>query len=113
MSLCGAVLNVSPLRTCLLPIGHDGDHEATVAHRAVDDVDMVNQPPHYTRGPMLHIGEDLHRLECIEVVRHINDFRLANAMKYIWRVAFGGKVNDPEDIQKARWYLSDWLDHPI
>jgi hypothetical protein len=66
--------------------------------------DMVNHPPHYTRGPAI---------ECIEVVRHITDFRLANAMKYIWRVAFGGKDNDNEDIDKAIWYLQDYLDHEV
>lgn len=79
--------------------------------------DMVNHPPHYTRGPEIEIshgtGTIRRIVECIEVVRHVKDGRLFNAMKYIWRVAFGGKANDREDIQKAIWYLQDWLDHDV
>jgi hypothetical protein len=78
--------------------------------------DMVNHPPHY-RGPEIvkTVGTEDHsfRLECIDVIRTIRDGRLFNAMKYIWRVAFGGKANDREDIEKAMWYLQDWLDNPI
>lgn len=79
--------------------------------------DMVNSPPHYTRGPRIPItaadGTVTYRtVECIEVLRHIEDFRLAQAMRYIWRVAFGGKWDDVEDIDKGRWYLSDFIDHP-
>lgn len=85
------------------------------------EVDLVSHPPHYTRGPLLRIvrgdrfsGEIIrHALECIEVIRHIGDMRLANAMKYTWRVAFGGKENDRQDIEKAIWYLQDWLDNPL
>jgi Protein of unknwon function (DUF3310) len=77
------------------------------------DVDMVNHPPHYTRGPKI----DGRVIECIEVIRWILDGRLYTAMKYIWRVAFGGKTSDPqndrEDIGKAIWYLQDWLDNPV
>lgn len=83
-------------------------------------VDMVNHPPHYTRGPRIHIAGGplpkwgvLRQVECIEIIRHIPDMRLATAVKYIWRVAFGGKVNDREDIEKAVWYLRDWLDNPL
>lgn len=78
--------------------------------------DMVNHPPHYTRGPRIGtgvLGAPPRVIECIEVIRHIKDMRLATAMKYIWRVAFGGKANDREDIEKAIWYLRDWLDNPI
>lgn len=75
---------------------------------------MVNSPAHYTRGPRID-GSTTggpRVLECIEVIRHIHDMRLANAVKYIWRVAFGGKANDREDIEKAIWYLRDWLNNP-
>lgn len=79
--------------------------------------EMVNHPRHYTRGPRIARG-DAHStqyidVECIEVIRHIPDMRLANAMKYIWRVAFGGKENNRQDIEKAVWYLRDWLEHPV
>lgn len=84
--------------------------------------DPVN-PPHYKRGPVLtiDIGERItqgkskiqHNLQCIEVVRYIPDFRLAQAIRYIWRVAFGGKMgeDDQVDIDKAIWYLTDWKTH--
>lgn len=84
-------------------------------HGGCEVSDMVNHPGHYTRGPSVWIEESHTRLhiECIEVIRHITDMRLANAMKYIWRVAFGGKDNDEQDIEKAIWYLRDWLDNPL
>lgn len=78
--------------------------------------DMVNHPTHYTRGPKIWCPHDkrVWRIqECIEVIRHIRDVRLATAIKYIWRVGFGGKANDREDIEKAVWYLQDWLDNPV
>ncbi|MCK0174778.1 DUF3310 domain-containing protein [Mycolicibacterium sp. F2034L] len=81
--------------------------------------DMVNHPPRYKRGPVIDVdladsGGLIHRMiECIEVIRCVQDIRLANAMKYIWRVAFGGKADDREDIEKAIWYLRDWLDNPL
>lgn len=95
--------------------------------------DMVNHPPHYTRGPLIKIadcdtfgaprnwahnvsqrGDALYlQVECIDIIRHVQEPRLFTAMKYIWRVAFGGKAKDREDIDKARWYLTDWLEHPV
>lgn len=96
-----------------------------------NDYDAVN-PPHYRRGPLLHIdiGEQItkgvktitHSLQCIEVMRRIQDPRLAVAFKYLWRVAFGGKREpgetrpqseiDRRDIESAIWYLNDWLTYP-
>ena len=82
---------------------------------------MVNHPPHY-RGPSILIhgfdatggkSDFFKRIDCIEIIRHITDMRLANAIKYIWRVAFGGKDNDREDIEKAIWYLNDWLENEV
>lgn len=75
--------------------------------RAEDEQDLVNRPPHYTRGPLLKIrhGESgalvEHRVECLEVRRHIRDPRLSDAFKYLWRVAFGGKENDRQDIRQG------------
>lgn len=62
--------------------------------------DMVNHPPHYNGHPA--------GIEAIEVLRHSTDYDLGQAMKYIWRVMWGGKNNDEEDICKAIWYLQDW-----
>ena len=81
-------------------------------------VDMVNEPPHYTRGPQVECPECGHvrTLEHIEVFRWIKDSRMATAFKYVWRVGFGGKEDDVdkdrEDVQKARFYLQDFWDHP-
>jgi hypothetical protein len=81
-----------------------------------DESDMVSHPTHYTRGPKIAItvgSKTIVRvIECIEVVRHIKDFRLATATKYIWRVGFGGKWDDVEDVRKAIFYLNDFIEHP-
>ena len=63
--------------------------------------DLVNHPPHY-RGPA--------GIECIQVTEHMN-FCLGNTVKYVWRVAFGGKDDDLEDLKKARWYLDREITH--
>lgn len=62
--------------------------------------DMVNRPPHYNSHPA--------GIEAIDVLRHSTDYDLGQAMKYIWRVMWGGKHDDREDISKAIWYLQDW-----
>ncbi len=61
-------------------------------------VDMVNHPPHYSAHPK--------GIECIDVVEEAG-FRLGNAIKYLYRVAFGGKTgsNSIEDLRKAIWYI--------
>lgn len=66
------------------------------------DYDPVN-PPHYQTGPVA----------CIELVRAIDDYRLAQALRYIYRVAYGGKNGeDPKvDVRKAIWYLQDYIEH--
>ena len=73
--------------------------EAQVSVNVVDGgrVDMVDHPPHYTSHPK--------GIECIDVIEDMDAPNLANAMRYIWRVAFGGKWNDTEDLEKAIWYL--------
>ena len=58
--------------------------------------DMVNHPSHYTQGA----------IECIEVLEQLaadgHDFRVLNAMKYLWRYRHkGGR----ESLRKARWYI--------
>jgi hypothetical protein len=60
-------------------------------------VDMVNHPPHYTAHPK--------GIECIDVIED-NPFTLiATAIKYLWRVSWGSKGRDLEDLKKARWYI--------
>jgi len=63
--------------------------------------DMVNEPPHYTKG----------EIECIEVLEQLSDdghdFRILNAMKYLWRYRHkGGK----ESLRKSIWYIERYLD---
>ena len=57
--------------------------------------DPVSHPRHYTSHPS--------GIECIEITRHMN-FNLGNAIKYIWRHAEKGGV---QDLRKAIWYLED------
>lgn len=59
-------------------------------------VDMVNNPSHYTSHPS--------GIECIDVTRHFS-FNLGNAMKYIWRCDL--KKDAIEDLKKAVFYLND------
>lgn len=73
----------------------DSDEEAEM----IDD--MVNEPPHYTKG----------EIQCIEVLEQLaddgHDFRVLNAMKYLWRYRHKG---GDESIRKAIWYLRRYLD---
>lgn len=58
-----------------------------------DAVDMINHPPHYAGA----------RWETIEIIEALgNQFRLGNALKYIFRHK---KKGGEEDLKKARWYL--------
>jgi hypothetical protein len=61
--------------------------------------DPVNHPVHYTSHPS--------GVEAIDITRHMN-FNLGNAVKYIWRA--GLKGDSIEDLQKARFYISDELE---
>ena len=58
--------------------------------------DPIN-PNYYKENP---VG-----IECIEITKHLN-FCLGNALKYIWRVGFGGKEDNIQDLKKAIWYLN-------
>lgn len=63
-------------------------------------VDMVNHPPHYTRGGV----------ECIDALASataglegMDAVCTAAAIKYLWRWKF---KNGVEDLRKAQWYLN-------
>ncbi len=60
------------------------------------DSDMVNHPPHYQGHPK--------GIEAIDVIEDFNSPNLANVVKYAWRVDFGGKWDDLEDLDKLIWY---------
>lgn len=73
--------------------------EPTKETKEQEQPDMVNHPPHYTKGG----------IECIEAIKSAlteEEFRghcKANALKYIWREKDKGGV---ESIKKAIWYLN-------
>lgn len=60
-------------------------------------MDMVNHPPHYNQHPK--------NIECIDVIEDNPYPNLANAMRYLWRVSWGGKWDSDEDLNKAVWYI--------
>ncbi len=72
----------------------------------------VNHPQHYTWL------KDVAGCEVIDITRHL-DFDLGNAVKYILRAgrkAEQGKTDAEkrrEDIEKAVFYLQDYLNHVL
>lgn len=65
----------------------------------VQNVDMVNHPPHYTGDPS--------GVECIEITRHRN-FNVGNAIKYLWRAGLKGDESKTiEDLKKSVFYIND------
>ena len=64
--------------------------------------DPVNHPSHYTGHPS--------GIECIDVIEANTFYNLAAAMKYIWRVSWGSKDNDIQDLEKAAWYIRREID---
>lgn len=62
---------------------------------ATHHTDMVNNPPHYTKGGM----ETIDFIEAKEL-----GYNLGNVVKYITRADHKG--NKYEDLCKARWYLN-------
>lgn len=59
--------------------------------------EMVNHPPHYNGHPK--------GIEAIDVIEDNPFMNLGNAMKYLWRVSWGSKGHDDEDMAKAIWYI--------
>ncbi|MDI3233336.1 DUF3310 domain-containing protein [Staphylococcus pasteuri] len=68
------------------------------------EVDMINQPPHYTYG----------NIEIIDMIEQVTAqyppelaFAIGSAIKYIARA---NHKNGKEDIDKAKWYLQRVFD---
>lgn len=65
--------------------------------------DNVNHPAHYETG----------KFECIEVMietmgkEAVAEFCLCNAFKYLYR---NKRKNGVEDIEKAQWYISKYIE---
>lgn len=62
--------------------------------RAGKNIDLVNNPPHYTTG-------GIETIDFIEA-KQLN-YNLGNVVKYITRADHKG--NRVEDLRKAKWYL--------
>ena len=65
---------------------------------AIQQNDMVNQPPHYNSS----------EIECIDVSRAATEngyeyYLQGVILKYLWRYRHKGKPI--EDLKKAEWYL--------
>lgn len=63
-------------------------------------VDMVNHPPHYNFGRV----ETIDYIEDCLGAEGLIDYCMGNAMKYISRARYKGKLM--EDLKKAVWYLN-------
>jgi hypothetical protein len=64
--------------------------------------DLVNSPPHYTRGG----------IECIDAIKAAltpeewRGYCKGNAIKYIWRELYKG---GDESLAKCQWYLDELM----
>lgn len=64
--------------------------------------DIINHPAHYTDG----------KFETIEAIESWRlGYHLGNAVKYISRAGKKSKDTELEDLRKARWYITRYLDH--
>ena len=73
------------------------DSSAITATLVSSVVDMVNHPPHYNGHPK--------GFEAIDIIEDNTFLNLGNAMKYLWRVSWGSKGRDIEDMNKAIWHI--------
>ena len=85
--------------------GETGDPSRDAKKMSTENAkDPVNHPPHYETG----------KFECFDVMREVfggeavSDFCLLNAFKYLYRCEHKGKKT--EDVKKAVWYLTRWLE---
>ena len=61
--------------------------------------DMVNHPPHYTRGSI----ECIDALQAALTPEEFKGYCKAAAIKYLWRLDHKGSAK--ENAEKALWYL--------
>lgn len=66
----------------------------------VEQFDNVNHPSHYVSHPS--------GVETINITREF-EFALGNAWKYLMRFRYKGKPK--EDLEKAVWYMNDYMCH--
>ena len=68
--------------------------------KAKEEFDNVNHPSHYVSHPS--------GVETINITREF-EFALGNAWKYLMRFRYKGKPK--EDLEKAVWYMNDYMCH--
>ena len=68
--------------------------------KAKEEFDNVNHPSHYVSHPS--------GVETINITREF-EFALGNAWKYLMRFRYKGKPK--EDLEKAVWYMNDYMTH--
>ena len=78
----------------------DFDVEAML--KDFDEIDLVNNPPHYNVGG----------IECIDAIMSATNhnkegYLQGNILKYVWRYDYKGGL---EDLQKAQWYLNKLIE---
>lgn len=79
------------------PIGSPVD---SVENAKVEQFDNVNHPSHYVSHPS--------GVETINITREF-EFALGNAWKYLMRFRYKSKPK--EDLEKAVWYMNDYMCH--
>ncbi len=78
-------------------------YEEMQMKKNLEEVDMVNSPPHYLHGD----------IQCIDAIRSalgpegFAAFCRGNIIKYNWRCDHKAGV---QDIEKARWYANKLID---
>jgi len=63
------------------------------------EMDMVNNPPHYSAGDV----ECIDAIQASMSVKAFQGYLKGNVLKYVWRYENKGGV---EDLKKAEWYLT-------
>lgn len=71
-----------------------------VNSKTKEEFDNVNHPSHYVSHPS--------GVETINITREF-EFTLGNAWKYLMRFRYKGKPK--EDLEKAVWYMNDYMNH--
>lgn len=67
------------------------------------EYDDVNNPAHYQGVAAM--------IQPVDITRELPG-PLSNAVKYIWRAGRkGDKAKGIEDLEKALWYLDDWVEN--
>jgi hypothetical protein len=65
--------------------------------------DMVNHPPHYTRGNM----ETIDIMEAKSTPEEFKGHLKLTALKYLTRA--GHKESELQDAKKTQWYVNRWV----